>query len=314
MATIKTMQPKSISIAGANTLLGQHLLERLLEKSTLHIASLHDRLAEQGASSIIDSSEWAVDPKTARQLRDVPLLTPAAEALAPILVSFLPEDGAKEIEAKHLARGTRVVTHCEHARLNVPLAFPNVLPDPDPATQYLATPNCTTAICALPLYHIHRAHTIEAATITTLQAVSGADLPGIHAYMIHDRVIGHLDGEANALTQELNRIFDSAFAIDVFATRVPVWRGHTITVSLHLKKENNCLAVEKTLRSVPGIHVESLDTKINRARDRFTSNMPLATVGALRDGANNVLMVLKGDNLNAATVGLMEQVLERLEI
>ena len=130
MATIKTMQPKSISIAGANTLLGQHLLERLLERSTLHIASLHDRLAEQGASSIIDSSEWAVDPKTARQLRDVPLLTPAAEALAPILVSFLPENGAKEIEAKHLARGTRVVTHCEHARLNVPLAFPNILPDP----------------------------------------------------------------------------------------------------------------------------------------------------------------------------------------
>jgi aspartate-semialdehyde dehydrogenase len=301
------MMKKNVSVAGANSLLGQHLLARLVNDPYVRILSLHDRLAGGESVNISDSQHWNVDPEIANRLISVPLLPPEAPALASVLLSFLPDDGAQEIEAQHLARGTRVITHCEYARLKVPLVLPSVGPKSS-AGQHLATPNCTTAICAQVLQALHATHGVKGTTITTLQAISGTDLPGMHAHTIHDQVVGHLEGEARGLSEELGVIFENAFVVDVFATRVPVWRGHTVTMSITLKNHADAAAVRATLFATEGIAVSSLPT----GRDRFSSDSSLATVTNIRDGAQGVLLVLKGDNLEMATTGLMQHALHSL--
>lgn len=303
------MNVKDVSIAGANSLLGQHLLARLHADPGVRVVSLHDRLAGSGATKISDSGQWSIAPEVASALSDVPLVSPGDPARASILLSFLPDDGAAEYEAQHLARGTRVVTHCEHARLTVPLALPGVVPV-DRDAIHLSTPNCTTAICALPLRHLHDAHGVRGVTITTLQGISGTDLPGMPAWAIHDRVVGHLAGEADALGDELGVLFGGAFAVDTFATRVPVWRGHTITMTLSLGDGADAAAVRATLSGVEGIAV----TDLPNGRDRFSPSAPLATITSIRDGAQGVLMVLKGDNLEAATTGVMQGILSLLRV
>lgn len=298
------MHAKPISVAGANTLLGQHLLSRLLRDPGIEIASLHDHLANRGALKIGESQQWHVDPDVADGLSDVPFLAPDAPALAPLLLSFLPDEGADVIEAAHLARGTRVITHCEYARLTVPLVLPGMKPV-DKAATHLATPNCTTAICAPVLQTLQAAHGVMGVTITALQAISGTDLPGMPAHAIHDHVVGHLDGEARALSAELGVLFDDAFAVDVFATRVPVWRGHTITLAVTLRDTANAATALATLKAAPGVSIRSGF----QGRDRFAPDESVAMIADVRDGARGVLLVIKGDNLEMATTGLMHQVL-----
>lgn len=84
------MTTKCVSIAGANTLLGQHLLTRLVSDLSVEIMSLHDCLANGENVRICDSQQWNVDSEVIKHLSDVPLLAPEAPALAPVLLSFYP--------------------------------------------------------------------------------------------------------------------------------------------------------------------------------------------------------------------------------
>ena len=307
------MKEKVIAIAGVSTLLGQLFLRKITERPSISVASLHDCLAETGTLDISQSKDLMINSEVLAQFRNVPLLRPSDRSLAPLLISFLPELGAERCESKHLSEGTKVITHCEYARLTARMVCPNVLPDPDPQERHLVTPNCTTAICASPLNSIHKVHGIESATITTLQAISGTDLPGLHAYQIHDQVIGQIEREACALTEELGRIFNQAFSIDVFATRVPVWRGHTITVSLTLKQSTPIAAIEETLRLTPGVRLDFVEQGRHYRDESDTYADPIATVTELRQGQHSVLMGLKGDNLGSATVGIMERALNMFD-
>jgi len=321
-----------LSIAGANTLLGQHLLARLVNSQRFIITSLHDKLALQGVESIADSQDWSVDPEVAEAFRQVPLLPPAVQASAPLLASFLPDDDAQQVEARHLARGTRVLTHGEYARLHRPLAIPGRLHELPPHARHCATPNCTTAMCTLPLQALQGDYGIQSVTITALQAISGTDLPGMQAHAIHDQVIGHLPGEANALKNELGVIFSHQFPIHTFATRVPVWRGHTLTLAAVLNDKTDLARIEQTLSAMPGITLVTPSIGLATGRPLFHSDRAITTVGALRvadgrkvadstgrasrsgttSGGTTVMMTLTGDNLGAATSGLMLRALERL--
>lgn len=300
------MGQKHISVAGANTLLGQHFLARTAADKAIVVDSFHSEMCEGGDSYSMEKTPWQVDTAIADHYAKVPVLRADSSPLAPILISFLPDKIGEKTEKIHLARGTRLITHCEYARYKAPLAVPGVLPI-EPSAGFLATPNCTTAMCALPLHHLHKEHKIRAVTITTLQAISGTDLPGMAAHTIHDQVIGHLEGEAETLTNELNLIFKNAFALNSFATRVPVWRGHTITMAISFTDKTDAKAVRHKLA-----RTSNIEFKHQTARDNFSSYWPMATITNIRDGNDAVLIVLKGDNLEAATTGIMHEIVHML--
>ncbi len=301
------MKTQRISIAGISTLLGQKFLERSLQSTEIIVQSLHDPKVQNNTDTLATICDWSGSNETFQAAASLPLLPSDATSAAQTLVSFLPDPVGEDIESLHLAKGTRVVTHCEYARLTAPMVMPGVtqvVGDPPLS----ATPNCTTAICASPLAQLHQSFGVSRVTITTMQAISGTDLPGIPAFAIHDQVIGHLGGEAEALSQELSILFDANFPVDTFATRVPVWRGHTITLAVDLKVRPDLPAVQAALSGSSAISFQ--DTE--KARRRFPADAPLTTIVNLRLTDRGVLLVIEGDNLEAATVGVMFDTLRQL--
>lgn len=303
------MSKKRISIAGISTLLGQNFAMRILQTHEFTLESMHDEKLGDAGRSLSDVCDWSGAESALDRLNALPLLPADAPSRAPTLVSFLPDSLGEHVESRHLARGTRVITHCEYARLTAPLLMPGVA-EVDSAPVLTATPNCTTAICAPPLARLDQAFKIKRATITTLQAISGTDLPGMPASAIHDQVVGHLPSEAEALSHELSILFGSKFPIDTFATRVPVWRGHTITMALDLEERPDAEALKTVLGNDPEIGFQNT----LRGRRQFLAKAPLTTVTNLRCTERGALLVIEGDNLETATVGVMLKVLQKLRL
>ncbi|MDB6178446.1 hypothetical protein PAF17_13155 [Paracoccus sp. Z330] len=295
---------KKLSVLGALGLLGQHLIARLLRESSVEIVSLHDHRHGESARHV----PWFANPDARDFALRQPILAPEAKATGDLILSFLPDDGAEAIERQHLQRGARIVSHCEYARQAGLLLAPG-LPLPDTrGHQLVSTPNCTTAMCAAPLAQLHQSFGIEAVHVTTLQAVSGTDLPGMPAYLAHDNVVSSLPGEALALETELNTLFDAAFPVTCIATRVPVWRGHTLSLMVQLRNEARRDEIARLLAETSGIGIR--DARENMPL-RKPENVDGDTLGVIDTwdltDTGWLKISLRGDNLGMATTGLMSQ-------
>lgn len=296
---------KKLSVLGALGLLGQHLIARLLRESSVEIVSLHDHRHGESARHV----PWFANPDARDFALRQPILEPEAKAAGDLILSFLPDNGAEAIERQHLQRGARIVSHCEYARQAGLLLAPG-LPLPDTrGHQLLSTPNCTTAMCAAPLAQLHQSFGIEAVHVTTLQAVSGTDLPGMPAYLAHDNVVSSLPGEAMALESELKTLFDAAFPVSCIATRVPVWRGHTLSLMIRLKAAAKMRDVQQALAATPGIQLPVATQDLPIWKPETASDQTLCTVAAIDQGDDGWLKLsLRGDNLGAPTTGLTARI------
>ncbi|MFO0984220.1 MAG: aspartate-semialdehyde dehydrogenase [Planctomycetota bacterium] len=107
-------------------------------------------------------------------------------------------------------------------------------------------PNCTTYGLACTLAPLHRAFTVEAVIMTSMQAVSGAGREsGVLALDVIDNVIPYIPGEEEKVQREVNKILGSCdgrtvvpspFQVSSTCTRVPVVDGHTECVFVRTMK------------------------------------------------------------------------------
>ncbi|HRZ88639.1 MAG TPA: aspartate-semialdehyde dehydrogenase, partial [Spirochaetia bacterium] len=104
-------------------------------------------------------------------------------------------------------------------------------------------PNCTTAILTTALAPLHRTFGIEAALVTSMQAVSGAGYPGVSALDISGNLIPFIRGEEEKLETETakilgtlqgGRVEPAGFPVSATCTRVPVRDGHSVSASVRL--------------------------------------------------------------------------------
>ncbi len=168
---------------------------------------------------------------------------------APILVSALPAAVARDLEPRLAAAGHLVVSNASAHRADpeIPLVMPDVNPDHADLVGttggILTNPNCSVATFVPPLARLHRAFGIEAVTVTSLQAVSGAGSRGPSLLDLADNVIPQITGEEEKLQREprkiLGRIEDdrieaAGFPVSATTTRVPVLHGHLVDVSVRL--------------------------------------------------------------------------------
>ncbi len=230
----------SVAILGARRLLGQHLLQRLRRHPFLEVAALAD-LEASGGQAYGDAVTWLHPEPLPDALAALPHRACDDDLPGDIVISLLPDGQAAATERALAEQGRLVVTHAEDLRLadDVPLILPE-MNGADVSTarrRLLATPNCTTVLLCLPLLALHRSFGVEAVTVTALQAVSGADLPGLPWFAIHDRLITSLSGEERALAAETGRLFGQAFPVSAQALRVPVTRGHALAVSVALRRK-----------------------------------------------------------------------------
>lgn len=253
-----------VGILGATGMVGSRLVELLRDHPWL-------RLAEVGASP--SSVGTVLDRAVPTHAGDRPSSASAALEIrglegawsSPLLISALPSGVAGPVETRLADEGHLVVSNASAHRLaeGVPLVVPEVNPDhlellgDGPSGGLVTNPNCVAAGLAVALAPLHRALGIEAAVLTTFQAVSGAGRPGPAASDLLDNVIPHIPGEEEKMGPELRKILGrledgrvtpASFEVSATTTRVPVQHGHLAAVSLAFSEDAGPERVREVLR------------------------------------------------------------------
>jgi len=174
---------------------------------------------------------------------------------------------AKENARKATEKGCFVIDNSSTFRYDsdVPLVIPEINPEAIGDSKLIANPNCTTAIAAIPLWHLHKNFGLKKVIISTYQATSGAGREGMNelrvqtekylkmettenkyfAHSIVFNVIPHIDKfqdndyskEEMKVTWETQKIFNEPdLAISCTAVRVPTLRAHAESIVVETEK------------------------------------------------------------------------------
>ena len=189
------------------------------------------------------------------------------QAVAPIVFSALDAATAREVEPEFARAGALVVSNASAHRMesDVPLLVPEVNPE---ALSLLVTqraqrgwsggivcnPNCVVAIVGLALAALHQRRRLRAASVTTLQSISGAGYPGVSALDLLGNVIPYIEGEEEKITAELTKLLKLPEETPIGAQvhRVPVPSGHLASVTAAFEEEIRPDDAEEWMRSWTG--------------------------------------------------------------
>ena len=127
----------------------------------------------------------------------------------------------------------------------------------------VANSNCTTAGVVVAHRPLQILFGLEAVSIVTTQAISGAGIHGLSTMHIKGNVVPHMAEEEEKIVREIRKIMTGSIqganaspSIQVIEStktvvmcyRVPVTDGHTISMVVTLKTAVSKEAVEKALR------------------------------------------------------------------
>lgn len=182
-----------------------------------------------------------------------------------LVFSAVDSSVAKQLEEPLAARGLGVISNssCHRKCADVPLIIPEVNPEHLELigtqrmqrgwkTGFLVSkPNCSVQSYLLALKPWHDQYGIDTLLLTTLQAVSGAGLPGPSALSMLDNILPYIAEEEEKSESEPLKMLSPLIknpsngalmlgeppkiAISAQCTRVPISDGHTACVSVRLK-------------------------------------------------------------------------------
>lgn len=243
-----------VGILGATGAVGQQFIALLTKHPWFRVRWLGASQRSEG-KPYRDATAWRL---AAHLPDDIAALQvdAATPGRAPRLVfSGLDSSVAGEIEAAFAQAGHFVVSNARNYRMesDVPLLIPEVNPDHLSVMDRQASrgwkgrivtnPNCAVVVLAMALAPL-RKFGLRQATVTTLQAISGAGYPGVASWDILSNVIPYIaGGEEEKIQTEANKILGRIengtiaphpVAVSATATRVPVHNGHTASVSVAL--------------------------------------------------------------------------------
>jgi len=193
---------------------------------------------------------------------------------------------AKDYAPRAAAQGCVVIDNSSYWRMDpdVPLIVPEVNPDAiDGYTKkgIIANPNCSTAQMVVALKPLHDAATIRRAVVSTYQSTSGSGKAGMDELFEQSRaifvgdpvepkkytkqiafnVIPHIDvflddgstKEEWKMVVETKKIVDPAIKVIATCVRVPVFVGHSESITLEFEKELSASQAQDILREAPGV-------------------------------------------------------------
>ena len=235
-------------------MVGQQFIALLANHPWFHVAWLGASQRSEG-KSYREATAWRLPAPLPDEIGrlEVDAATPGR---APQLVfSALDSSVAGEIETAFAGAGHLIVSNSRNHRMDemVPLLIPEINADHLALLEVQASrcgwkgrivtnPNCSTVVMAMALAPL-RQFGLEAVTITTLQAISGAGYPGVASWDILGNVIPFIDGEEAKIETEPKKILGTLTAgrvdmhpmkITAQTTRVPVHDGHTESISVAL--------------------------------------------------------------------------------
>lgn len=331
-----------VTVLGATGVVGQRFVRRLARHPLFRVHRL--AASERSAGRRYrEACAWRLPGEPWAGLGDLEVVeATVAGALAPVVFSALDAATAQEVEPAFARAGAALFSNAAAFRMaaNVPLLVPEANPE---ALALLAlqrrergwtgaivcNPNCTAAILATVLAPLHRQFGVEAALVTTMQAASGAGLPGVPSLDLLGNVLPHIRGEEEKIVEEIGKLLgrvDAAretllpagFPLSAACHRVPVVDGHTEALALRLAGDPPLEAVRAALERFTGepqrLGLPSAPARpilVHDAPDRPQPRLDVETdggmtvhVGRLRSCAVlGVKMTILGNNVERGAAG-----------
>ncbi len=274
------MDKVKVAVLGATGMVGQRFIQLLSSHPWFEVSYLAASRKHEG-KRYGDVVRWVLNEKPPEKVTDIVIGDASIPDRIPsdidIVFSALPSSVAMNVELKLVKKGYTVISNASAYRLepDVPLINPEVNHEHlviaksqrsrrGWAGTLVKNPNCTTAILTLSLAPLHEEFGIEQVIATSMQAISGAGIYGVPAYLILDNIIPYIEGEETKVAKETVKIFSKVssrdelippdLSVSAITTRVPVLDAHMISVHVKLKKEasvEDVVEAMKEYRSLP---------------------------------------------------------------
>jgi aspartate-semialdehyde dehydrogenase len=244
-----------VAILGATGSVGQRFIELLADHPWFRVAELVASDRSSG-KSYREAVPWRLSSDIPKGVGELPVLDYDATLESPIVFSALPGEVAGEIEQRMAREGRALFTNTSTHRMDpdVPLLIAEVNPEHAKVIErqrqnrgwsgfIAANSNCSAMHLVLALKPLQDAFGLEAVSVTTLQAVSGAGYPGVPSLDMIDNVIPFISTEEEKMSEEslkmLGRLTPEGFqpaniVMTAACNRVPVRDGHTECASVRL--------------------------------------------------------------------------------
>ncbi len=283
-----------IAVVGATGAVGAELLD-VLKRRAFPVGKLRLLASARSAGKTMRFRDEEI---CVQELRD--------DSFAGVDLAFFSAGGeiSRRFAPIAVAAGAVVVDNSSTFRMNpdVPLVIPEInAVDAREHRGIIANPNCTTAVSLMALYPLHVAFGVRRVFASSYQAVSGsgsraiAELkhqvsqaesnspaaPEVYPHPIAFNVLPHVDSfletgytkEEMKMQNEGRRIMHLPdFRASVTCVRVPVYRAHSVAISVEFERRVSLPKAQDVLRKAPG-----LDVVDEPASNRYP--MPIAAAG-----------------------------------
>ena len=260
-----------VGVLGATGSVGQRFIRLLDRHPWFRVAAVTASERSEGRP-YGEAVRWAQEEAIPPEVAALPVLPTTVGPDVPIVFSALDASVAGPVETAFAAAGVMVVTNARNHRMDadVPLLVPEVNPDHlalleeqgfPPGGGIIANANCSTIGLVIPLQALHQAFGVRKVHVVTLQAISGAGIPGVSSMAILDNVVPFISGEEEKLESETRKILgtlsraaieEAPVVVSAQCTRVPVLDGHLKMVSLDLEGRPSATEVAETLSCFGG--------------------------------------------------------------
>lgn len=252
------MQQFNVGILGATGAVGQKFIRLLQSHSWFTIKALGASKRSSG-KKYWEAAHWIEDLPLPEYVADMEVrdCDPKQFSDVDFVFSGLDSSVALEIEKAFAEAGIPVISNAKNWRMDetVPLLVPEVNPDhislirsqqfdPEGRGWIVTNPNCVCVPFVMAARPLYDAFGIDAAVVTSMQAVSGGGYPGVPSMDIIGNVVPYIGGEEPKIhteplkllgrLTESNTIDHAKFPIQATATRVPTVEGHVLSITLKL--------------------------------------------------------------------------------
>ncbi len=326
-----------VAIVGATGAVGEVLL-RVLEQRSFPVGELRPLASERSAGTTVPFAGRDIEVRVAE-----PKAFDGADLVFFAATGTLSKDLAPEVAA----RGGIAIDKSSTWRMSdeVPLVVPEVNGAAVEKHQgIISCPNCTTIPLVMVLEPLRRAVGLKSAVVTTMQAVSGAGLPGIEelesqqnafhegsaqpapekfAARIANNVVPLCENfrEDGYSTEEVKLLFETRKImamprLDVTMTcvRVPVPVGHSASVLIETERALSPDQAREALAAFPGVQVVDDPSTNTFPTPADVEGKDEILVGRIRRdlGSDRLWLWEVGDNLRKGAATNAVQIAEEL--
>lgn len=325
------MKPVKVAILGASGVVGQQMLEVILEKKLPVEVRLLASHRSAGKVIRCHDQEFVIEETTEQSFDGMDYVLGAvgnewAKTFAPAIQKanavFIDNSSAFRLDE------------------NVPLVIPEVNPEMVKKHQgIIANPNCVTIIGLTAIAPIQKVNPIQTIVASSYQAVSGAGIAGMkelhtqmeEAYLqkpltvetFQEPILGNVIAQIGSLDEngysseemkfqnEGQKILNCPeLKVSCTCVRVPVERSHSIMMQLRLEREMSVEEVKAILKDAKGVELcEPYPTPLKAA------NQDRVLVGRIRKDltdSKGIILWCSGDQLRKGAATNAIQIMELL--